>query len=271
MDRSISSSQISFNSLKAKWFLVKQLTAVSIKKEFKRSFIGLIWLLLAPLLSVVVWIILHSAGVISPGDTAIAYPAYVLISTSIWGFFINAYLHVSNIILQSGHILLSNAIPIEVLVLKTILVHCIHFLIPLAINILVLLLFGVQLQWLGLLFPLAIIPLLLLGTGLGLLTALLRLVAVDVAWIIDQGLKFLMFLTPIIYSPKISNVWLSSFVDKNPLTYLIGLPRDLLIKSNFIDPKFFFLNVFISVLVFALAYRVFITTYKKILERFLNN
>lgn len=253
------------------WYLVKQLIRVSLTIEFKKSFIGLFWLFLSPILAVIVWVFLHGAGIISPGETTIPYPAYVLLSTSIWGFFIELYRQVSLLLTTNNQVLLTVAFPVETLILERVIVHLIRFIIPLIINIVVLLLFGVKLHWLGLLFPLALLPLLSLGLSLGLITAIFRIVLVDFARIIDQGLNFLMYLTPIIYSPEISISWLQRLVEINPLTYLVGIPRDLLTQGTYSNLPAFIAASLFSFLLLIFTYTFFSKTQQKTLERFINN
>lgn len=256
---------------KTQWFLVWQLVKVALTIQFKRSFLGITWLFLAPIFAIIVWVVLNGAGVIEPGDTGIPYPAYVLLSMSIWGFFSDAYFGISNILLSNARILLTTSFTTEVLLLERLIVHLIRFAIPMVFNIILLLVFGVDLHLIGLLFPFALIPLLLLGMGIGLLAGLFRVVAVDLAKIMDQAIRFLMFLTPVIYAPKLDIPWIGIIVKYNPLTYLIGIPRDLLISSTSELWIGYFVSAFVSGLFFILAYFIFNRSEKKTLERLINN
>ncbi len=248
-------------------YLLRQLVNVDIVVTFKRSFIGLSWLVITPILSVLVWVLLHSAGIIDPGQMDIPYPAYVLLSTSIWSFFQGSYSITSNVINNSGRFLVTAKFPHEVLIAEQIIVHCINFFIPFVVNIVVLILYGIKLSWIALLFPLTLIPLLLLGTGIGLLVALLRVVAVDFSRLADLFIGFLMFLTPIVFAPKIELHWLSSIVKYNPLTYLIGFARDLLTQGVFYETNLFLLFSGVSLVFFIFCLRIFMKFESKLLER----
>ncbi|WP_367389473.1 ABC transporter permease [Lewinella sp. LCG006] len=253
------------------WYLAKQLIRVSLTVEFKKSFIGLFWLFLSPILAVIIWIFLHSAGVVTPGETVIPYPAYVLLSTSIWGFFIELYRQVSLLLSTNNQVLVSVSFPIEALIIERIAVHLIRFVIPLIINIIVLVLFGIKLHWISFLFPLALLPLLCLGLSLGLITAIFRIVMVDIARLMDQGLGLLMYFTPVIYSPDIPISWLQDLVLLNPLTYLVGVPRDLLTQGTYSNLPAFAAGSVFSFLLLLLTFTLFKKTQKKVLERFINN
>jgi lipopolysaccharide transport system permease protein len=258
-------------NVKAYRFFIFQLVKISITKAYKKSFIGLSWLFILPILSVIVWILLHGAGIIDPGDTEIPYPAFVLLSTSIWSFFIGAYQSASHVIESNSKIMVMTKFPHEVLVVEKILVHLFNFIIPFAINIVVLLLFGVKFTWISILFPLTLIPLLILGTAIGLIVALLRVVAIDISRLIDQIMGLLMYLTPIIYSPKIELSWLSKIIDFNPLAYLIGFSRDILIKGTFFEPIQYFIFTILSLIFIIISIRIFLLAEAKLLERTINN
>jgi len=250
--------------------LFKQLTIVDITNVYKRSFIGLSWLVLTPIIAVIVWILLNGAGIFEPGDTVIPYPAYVLLSTSIWSFFQGAYMVASNVIIKNGRFMVTAKFPHEVIVAQQMVLHSINFVIPFLINIIVLLIYGVKFSWIAILFPLTLIPLLFLGTALGLIVALMRVVAVDFSRLADHAIAFLMFLTPIVYAPKISVGWLSDIIKVNPLTYLVGFSRDLLTTGVFTQTKWYMIVSLASLIVFVICFRLFMKYESKLLERLIN-
>lgn len=252
-------------------FFTWQLIKVALTVEYKKSFVGLFWLLILPLISVIIWTLLNGAGVIEPGPIGIPYAAYVLLSTSIWGFFADIYLSASQVLTNHSRIILTADFPLRTLVGERLVVHIIRFSIPLVLNLLVLTYFGVDFGWKSVLFPLAIIPLMLLGAGIGLLVALFRVVVMDVAQLADQSIKLLMYLSPVVYSPRIEIGWLAEVINYNPLTYLLGFPRDLLALNHWFKPYYFLLVSAGTLLFFGWAVRVFTRNTRKIMERLVNN
>jgi lipopolysaccharide transport system permease protein len=249
-------------------FLIWQLVRTSILGSYKKSFIGMAWMFILPLMAVAVWVVLHSSGIVNPGDTSeVPYPVYVLLSTSIWGFFLELYRSVSQVLVGSGRLLIMKDFPGEVLVVSKLLEHLINFIVPLMINIIVLLAFGIQFKWPALLFLFSLLPLLLLGLSIGMVIAVFRVVAVDFATIVDEGMKLVMFLTPVVYTAKVGSGWLAEVVRWNPLTYLIGFSRDLLTKGEYYEMQRYFLCAAMSLVCFGIALAFFRTTAKRVLER----
>jgi lipopolysaccharide transport system permease protein len=260
-----------FGSVKSWWYLVKQLTQVEIIGMYKKSFLGMAWMFILPILAVIIWVVLNGAGVVNPGETDIPYPAYVLLSTSIWGFFLEAYKSTSNLLTKNGRMLIMSEVPFEPLLMQKIVVHLINFIIPFVVNIIVLLAFGVRFSALALLFPISLLPLLLLGMALGMVVAIFRVIMVDVANLIDEGMKLLMFLTPIVYTPKITASWLEVIVNYNPLTYLIGFSRDLLTSGTFYMPLHYLIFSGVSLIAVAVSFRFLLRSSSIVLERLINN
>ncbi|MCI5092359.1 ABC transporter permease [Phaeodactylibacter sp.] len=257
--------------IKAWWYLVKQLTQVEIIGMYKKSFLGMAWMFILPILAVIIWVVLNGAGVVNPGETDIPYPAYVLLSTSIWGFFLEAYKSASNLLTKNGRMLIMSEVPFEPLLTQKVVVHLINFIIPFAVNLIVLLAFGVRFSAMALLFPLSLIPLLLLGMAIGMVVAIFRVIMVDVANLVDEGMKLLMFLTPIVYTPKITASWLEVIVGYNPLTYLIGFSRDLLTSGTLFRPLEYLIFSGISMLLVVISFRFLLKSSTLVLERLINN
>ncbi|OAV44841.1 ABC transporter permease [Lewinella sp. 4G2] len=252
-------------------YLVRQLVRIDLVTEYRRSFLGLTWLILMPLVSVVIWILLNRAGVLEPGQMDIPYPAYVLLSTSIWGFFSELYKACAKILESNGRLLLMTPFPPQTFVVSALIVHLIRFAIPFGLNIIVLLLFGVKFTWAALLFPFALIPLLLLAAAIGLIASLLKIVAMDLSKLADEGIRLLMFLSPVVYSPKLEVGGLSFIIDINPLTYLISFPRELLTSGTFYRPGLFAICALASLLFFLFALRFFRLAEPRVRERLIAN
>lgn len=251
-------------------FLISQLIKVNLLGDFKKSFIGATWLFILPLLSVVTWALLHNAGVLQPGENDIPYVAYVLLSTSIWTFFIGIYKMLGRLINSNGRLMIMVRFPVEVLVFEKLAIHFIQFFILLVINVIALYVLGVDLPWIGIIFPFLLLPLVLLGAAIGLIGALVKVVAVDIGRLMDSLMGFLMFVTPIIYTPKVNIGFLSKIIPYNPLTYLIGVPRDILTTGTTNHWMAFTICSTMSVILFVIALHIFLQSSPRTVERIIN-
>ena len=260
-------SDIVLQSGSSFWFLVSQLVRAEMVSDYKKSFLGLTWMFLLPLLSVLLWIGLHAAGIVNPGETGIPYPVYVLISTSLWNFFHEMYKSSSQVLVSNGRLLLLKDFPVLLLVIKQVFVQLIRFSIILAVNLLVLAAFGIPFTFWMILFPVALLPLMLLATGLGLIMAVFRVILTDISTAFDEFMKVLMFLTPVIYAPKLNWPMLQWIVDWNPVSYLLGACRDSLTMGMPPLSWAYLGSIIFTVAIFAAGSWFFKKAYKRVLER----
>ena len=58
--------------------LILQLYKRDFLMQYKKSFLGLGWMIFGPIMGIVSWVLMDSAGVLSPGDVGVPYPVYLL-------------------------------------------------------------------------------------------------------------------------------------------------------------------------------------------------
>ena len=103
-----------------------------------------------------------------------------------------------------------------------------------------------------------------------MIVSLLRVVAVDIARLVDKAMQFLMFITPIVYAPKVSMPGLATVVEYNPLTYLVGFSRDVLTKGELYEPQSYALVVLGVLFFLFLSFWFFIRFERQLIERTIN-
>lgn len=247
--------------------LIKWLTRVGLTQQYKKSFLGVSWLFLSPMFSIILWVLLEKTGVLNPGDTKIPYVAYVFLSNAIWGFFISFYRTISETYTGRGGELLHNSFPHSIIIVEKIILATVNFAIPFILSVIVLLIYNISFSWTSLLFPFAIIPLMFLGTAMGLVFSVLKIVAVDLATFFDNSIELLKFITPVVFAASVNNYMLQKIMSYNPLTYLINFPRSVLLNHGFPDVNLFLICSISSLLFFLIAYRFFIVSSPVVFEK----
>ncbi len=237
--------------------LIKWLVVVGLTQQYKKSFFGVSWLFLSPIISIFLWVLLQSTGMFHPGDTKIPYVAYVFLSQSIWSFFISFYKSISETYTGRGAELLQNNFPHIVIVFEKIIIAMVNFGIPFLLSIIVLLYYKVSFSWTSLLFPIALIPLMCLGVALGLLFSVLKIVAIDFTTLFDNSLELIKFITPVVFATTVNNITLQTIMHYNPLTYLVNFPRSVLLNQGFPDVNLFLVCSLAAVIFLIFTYRFF--------------
>jgi len=249
----------------------KDLILQLFKRDFlmanKKSFLGMSWLILTPIMGIISWVIMNASGVLKPGDVGIPYPAYVLLSTSIYGLFLSFYTGASSTLSAGTGFILQVNFAHDALLVKQLLHQMANFTITFVLTIIVLLFFGVIPSWQIILFPILIIPLMLLGSAIGLFASIISVVAADIQKAISFFIGLLMYVTPVIYSSKVENQFLQNIIKWNPLTYLIGTVRDSMIYGKVDHLDRYLVSSVVSILIFLIAWRFFYVSEQKVIEK----
>lgn len=247
--------------------LIWQLFKRDFFAAYKKSFIGVAWIFISPLLGIITWVFFQMTGVLRPGDVGIPYPAYVLIGTSMWGLFMG-FFEAAKATLTSGQELVMQVnFPHEALLFKQTAQLLANFLISFSMNIIVLLIFGVIPGWQIIFLPAVILPLFFLGAAIGLIVSMISIVAVDLDRLVSMGFGLMMYITPLIYSDKIDSQFVRWIIQLNPLTYLVCSARDIIIYGRLYNTTGFFICAGISFLLFLISWRLFYVSENQIIER----
>jgi len=247
--------------------LINQLLFLSLTEQYKKTILGSVWLFIHPLLSIFIWLIMNYSGIYNPGETNIPYVGYILLSMSIWIFFTSFFKQLATSVTESGRMLMEAPFEMEAKIAEKVLLNCINFAIPLVLNIIILLAMGVRFDWSALLFLPALIPLMLIGISVGVFFSLIEVVFNDIFLIVNQGMNVLMFLTPVVYTKNVDSEFLQTVIKYNPLSYLIDIPRNLLVGEGVGDLTGYWIATGIAVVSFIAVIHFFFNSVYKIVER----
>lgn len=258
-----------FYNIVASRELIVQLFKRDFLMAYKKSFIGMGWIFLSPIIGIISWVFMNATGILNPGDVGIPYPAYVLISTSMWGLFMGFYSSAAGTLGAGSGFIMQVKYPHEALLIKQTAQHLANFTITFLVTLIVLLCFGIVPSLYVLLLPVMALPMLLLGTGLGLIVSVISVVASDLQRGFDFLLNMMLYVTPIIYSSKTANPLLRKIIEVNPLTYLVGGVRDLIIYGKTAHPERYFIASAFALVVFLMAWRLFYVSEERVIEKML--
>lgn len=247
--------------------LIWQLFKRDFLLQYKKSFFGFTWLLASPLIGVASWVLLQLTGILSPGKIDIAFLPYVLLGSSLWGLFMGFYASAMGTLDAGAGFINQVKYPHEALLVKQTAQHLAGFMITFILNLIVLVLYKVNLPIEIILFPIFILPLFFIGGGIGLIMSVVNVVAPDIQRIFGVFLSFLFYATPIVYSSEVSSPFLQKVIEYNPLTYLIGGIRDLIIKGNIENFNIFLILSIASFIFFLFAWRLFFVSEDKAIEK----
>ena len=205
--------------------LIILLVKRDITVRYKRSFLGLLWTLLNPLLtSLVLWFVfitIFSSKL--PDGTQFA--PYLLAGVLLVTFFTQGFNQAADSIAQGSGILMKIYVPPQVFAFAGAVSNAVNFCFGLFALAFISLITG---DGISLLFPLPIVVIVFMAmyvTGLGLLVSIAYVRYDDTRSIFAILISFMMYLSPIFYPKEILSGEMLTVVNANPLTSFLDVFR----------------------------------------------
>jgi ABC-type polysaccharide/polyol phosphate export permease len=229
-------------------FLLWNLISRDLKVRYKRSFLGFLWAMMNPLLTMIVLMLVFLN--IFRFDIK-NYPIYILSGLLLWNLFARGTAMAIRSLLDNNFIYKQIYVPPSVFVAAAIgsgLVNLFFALLPL-LALTVIMGIHPHLSWLFL--PVPILLAALFSFGFGLIIAALAVFFTDILDIYEVGMNAYFYLTPILYPISILKEPLVGIEQFNPLMHIIAIFRAPLIDGRLPSPD----QIAISAL-FALVFTV---------------
>lgn len=226
-------------------FLLKELIKKGIKLKYRRSYLGVIWSLIEPLLTTVILVIVFGTLFRNKNPT---YPLYIIIGRLMYSFFSDGTKGASGSIRANASMIQKVYVPKLLYPLSSVLynfvITSISFIVLIAVDIYC----KVIPTWHLIQFIPAIILILLLTFGVGLILCTLNVFFRDIEYLWNVILLLIMYMSAIFYYPDMIMSSRYSWILKyNPLYQIIKLSRDAFLGLSF-D-----VNAFLCALIWSLA------------------
>lgn len=210
-------------------FLLIELVKKGIKLKYRRSYLGIVWSLLEPLLTMIVLSIVFGTLY---GNTTKAFPIYILAGRLLYSFFSLGTTSALKSIRTHAAIIKKVYVPKYLYTISSIIFNYIIFLISLVVLVGVCFVLGVfpKVSWL--LMPVPLILLFILTCGCGLILATIGVFFRDVEYLWSVFLMIIMYTCAIFYYPeKILVSGVSWILNINPLYCIIMLFRSIIFNN----------------------------------------
>lgn len=247
--------------------MVMRLVRRDVQSRYRQFYLGAMWLVLSPAITIAVFLILNRTGVLNVGAVPVPYPLFALVGITIWQFFATGVGMGTNSLVGAGPLLIKVNVPKASLVIASLGTTLVDFGVRLIFIAIVYLFYGLHPSLTGaVLAVLALIPLAILTVAISLLQSVLGVVVRDVAALLPTFLSMLVFLMPVYYETPSHPVF-ARFMAWNPLYHLVIGPRDLLLRGTMPSVNGFLLSTLGVLLLFAFAARFFSSAQYKLAER----
>ncbi len=240
-----------FKNFKKYRYLLFELTKKNIKLKYRRSYLGIMWTLLEPILTAFV---LTLVFVNFRGNNDAAFPVYILTGRLLYSFFSQSTKQAMKSIRSNSAMIKKVYVPKYIYPLSNVLSNFIIFVISMAVLLGAMVIFKVYptIYLFNAIVPL--ILLLILNLGVGLILSTLAVFFRDMEYLWDVVLMMIMYTSAIFYSAdKIKAQWIFKF---NPIYHIIvnfrnsvyGQPLDM--NSLMISMGYSFASIIIGIIIF---------------------
>ena len=234
--------------------LLNELVIRDIKIKYKRSFLGVLWSVLNPLLMMVVMSVVFSTMFQSSIPN---FPMYLIIGQILFSLFSEVTNMAMMSIIYNGGLIKKVYIPKYIFPLSKALFALSNLFFSLIAVILVALFTKLQLHWELFFVLIPIILLFFFSLGIGLALASYAVFFRDISHLFQIVLMIWTYLTPLFYPVTILPGNIIKYILYNPMFCYITFARDLILKGEFSDFKIIFLCFMYSIISMLLGMYVF--------------
>lgn len=222
--------------------------------RYKQTAIGVVWAIIRPLLTMVVFSFLFGKVAKLPSD-GVPYPIFSYSGVLLWTFFSSAITQASSSMTLNAKMITKIYFPRIIIPTSTTLVAFIDYIIAFFIVFGLAIYYKTPITWEMLYVVPALLTTWLLGLGISYFFSALNVKYRDVQYALPFLIQLLMYATPVIYPVKLAGSF-DWILKLNPLSGLIELHRKAILGLA-IDWNFFALSFFLSLFVFLFGYFYF--------------
>ena len=213
------------------WDLLSNLVQRDISIHYRRSFLGIIWSQVNPLLTLLIFSFVFQTLV--PLNIP-NYPAYVFTGLLVWNWFSISLTSVNYSLLNSRDLVRKPQFPVEMLVVVSVSANFVNLLLASPVLFGLLLINNIVPNW-TLIFLIVIIAEQFFFTlGLALIISAANVFFSDVSHFVGVLVTVWFYLTPVFYRPSTKNDY-SFVVNWSPMFHLINAYRKVLLNGEVPD------------------------------------
>ena len=218
-----------FSDRKQYFFVIRELTSREIKRKYARSYLGIIWSVLNPLLTMAVMSLIFSYMFKRSIEN---FPLYYLTGNIFWSLFSGATNSAMTALVDNKTLLLKAKLPKQTFVLSRVYTALTNFGYTCIAYVLMLIIFRVKPSWTMLLFPLDVALALVFAAGIGYMLSILYVFFADIKYLYSVLLTLLLYMSAIFYPVTSLPPVLQHVIGYNPIYMSIYIAREAVVYNR---------------------------------------
>lgn len=207
------------------WFVIHELTSRELKRKYARSYLGVVWSILNPLLSMAVISFIFSYMFRRSIEN---FPVYYLIGSTVWGLFKTATDSSMTALVDNRQLLLRAKLPKYTFVLSRINTAFVNFIYSFITLAVIMFYFKIGITWRVILIIPVILLIVLFSIGLGFVLSIIYVFFADIKYLYEILLVLWMYLSAIFYPVSVLPDYVQNVLYNNPTFLAIDISRSVL-------------------------------------------
>lgn len=251
-----------FNNLPTKqnWFILSTLVSKDFKLKYRRSFLGVLWSLLNPLLMMIV---LSAVFSYMFRFSIEHYPVYLILGQTLFTLMNDSTTMGMNSIIEAAPLLKKIRVEKIIFPIEKVLFALVNFAVSLIAVVIVILFFQITPTASMLLLPILLFYLLLFCIGLSLLLSSLAVFFRDMLHLWGVITTAWMYATPILYPLSLLPDFLQQAMVANPMYQYVSYFRDIMMNGIIPSVEANLVCLFMGIVTFLVGLVVFKKTQRK--------
>ena len=245
-------------------FVVRQLTAREIKRKYARSYLGIVWSVLNPLLSMAVLSLIFSQLFRRSIEN---YPIYYLTGYILWQTFTGATTAAMTTLADNKMLLLKVKFPMDLFILTRVYTALINLGYSLVAYVLMLAVFQVTFKWTMLFSPVIILCLIVFSLGISYMLATAYVFFGDIKHLYSVVLTLWMYCSAIFYPVEQLQGLIRVVIWNNPLYTYIHCLRKAVMYGALPDAVELLQMILWAAAIYGLGYGIFRRCRSRILQK----
>ncbi len=246
------------------FYALWELTKRELSRKYARSYLGIAWSSLYPLLRMLLVVFMFSHILYKPIDR---YPVYYFTGFLIYEF-INVAVSTSVTTLRDNkNLIVKSKLPRQIFVLSRVYTAFVNFLLGSLPFLVVLIIYRVRFTFLVFFVLVDIFFLAMFVIGLAYFVSILYVKVKDTKNVVIQGLMIMRYFVALYYLPEWLSPGVEKFINLNPPYIYIKVARDCIMFGRLSESRYLFMMIGYAVLMYLVGKIYFVINKDDVLAR----
>lgn len=235
-------------------FALKQMVARETKRKYARSYLGIVWSVLNPLLHMSVMSLVFSTIFSRSIEN---FPIYYFTGSLFWSLFSESTNHGMSALVDNRSMLLKTKLSKQTFVIARVLTALSNFSYSFVVYVLMLFVFRIRPTWYMLLLPVPLIFMILFSTGIAFGLSVIYVYFADIKYLYSVFLQLLMYVSALFYPADRMSGGMRYVLNWNPVYNYILFARDVMMYGVMPESVLWLKIIFWGTASFGFGYYLF--------------